>query len=156
MLAEPQWLHHLSQLFHQLGSSSALPNHQPHSTAAARDKSAAARKGLQHRGVQPTSTFRGVTVHKRAHGYCAQAWVDGKQVALGRFMVEQQAAAAQDVVLLHTRGLAAKTNFASMTYASLLNSLQQVGLTWQKQADFAGATCASLLNANMQQVDLST
>ena len=83
--------------------------------AAARRPRPAARN--QHPG---SSAYRGVTRHKRTGRFEAHMWDAGKQIYLGGFDEEANAARAYDLMSLHCRGQAdAQLNFPLSTYAGV-------------------------------------
>jgi hypothetical protein len=57
------------------------------------------------------SRYRGVTHHARTNRYEAHLWDDGKQLYLGGFYNEEQAALAYDLAAIRFRGDDAATNF---------------------------------------------
>jgi len=83
--------------------------------------------GEQKRGTRTTSKYRGVTHHCRTGRWEAHIWEDGKQVYLGGFDSEQQAALAYDVAAIKCRGEEASTNFDMNDYAQELAALNSVG-----------------------------
>ena len=77
-------------------------------------------------GNRSTSKFRGVTHHCRTGRWEAHIWEDGKQVYLGGFDSEHQAALAYDVAAVKCRGDDATTNFCMEDYAQELQKLDGV------------------------------
>lgn len=77
-------------------------------------------------GVRSTSKFRGVTHHCRTGRWEAHIWEDGKQVYLGGFDSEEQAALAYDIAAVKCRGNDAVTNYPIANYAQELANLEQV------------------------------
>ena len=113
----------------------------PPPSASARRAPAAKRRRSGARGAPPdprgkrargggnrsTSTFRGVTHHCRTGRWEAHIWEDGKQVYLGGFDSEHQAALAYDVAAVKCRGDDAATNFCMDDYAQELARLDGIG-----------------------------
>ena len=77
-------------------------------------------------GARSTSKFRGVTHHCRTGRWEAHIWEDGKQVYLGGFDSEHQAALAYDVAAVKCRGDDAVTNFCMEDYAQELRGIANV------------------------------
>lgn len=88
--------------------------------AARRDRAATARKALSQRGSKPTSAFRGVTHHLRTGRWEAHIWMQGKQMYLGGFDSEREAALAYDLAAVKFRGPGAQLNFSMRNYAAEL------------------------------------
>ena len=78
------------------------------------------------KSARSTSKFRGVTHHCRTGRWEAHIWQDGKQIYLGGFDGEEQAALAYDIAAVKCRGISAITNFDRSNYSRELASLQQV------------------------------
>ena len=66
------------------------------------------------------------THHCRTGRWEAHIWQDGKQIYLGGFDGEEQAALAYDIAAVKCRGISAITNFDRSNYSRELASLQQV------------------------------
>ena len=81
---------------------------------------------VEKRNVRSTSDARGVTHHCRTGRYEAHIWDAGKQVYLGGFDSEEQAAIAYDVIAVKCRGMKAQTNFDLRNYANELNALESI------------------------------
>lgn len=62
------------------------------------------------------SRYRGVTHHARTNRYESHIWDDGRQVYLGGFYNEEQAALAYDLAAVNFRGKDAVTNFPAELY----------------------------------------
>lgn len=91
-----------------------------------RDRATSARKALERRGARSTSKYRGVTHHCRTGRWEAHIWEDGKQIYLGGFSEELQAAMAYDLAAIRFRGVDALTNFDKVNYEMELGSMGEV------------------------------
>jgi hypothetical protein len=77
-------------------------------------------------GIRATSKYRGVTHHCRTGRFESHIWDSGKQVYLGGFDTEEQAALAYDIAAVKCRGPAAITNFNIQEYRAELENLHSV------------------------------
>lgn len=75
-----------------------------------------------------SSIFRGVTRHVRTGRWESHIWHKNRQLYLGGFDTEHQAAMAYDMAVLNIKGTSALTNFDLSKYASELNSIMEVGV----------------------------
>ena len=67
------------------------------------------------------SRYRGVTHHSRTNRYESHIWDEGRQIYLGGFYNEDQAALAYDLAATRFRGEDANTNFDSRRYVGELH-----------------------------------
>lgn len=91
-----------------------------------------------HRAGPPapaTSRYRGVSRHRSTRRWEASIWLSGKQVYLGGFEAEADAARAYDVTVLATRGPAAQTNFPAGDYAADLADLEGATPVGEREED---------------------
>jgi len=80
----------------------------------------------EKKSIRSTSEYRGVTHHCRTGRYEAHIWESGKQVYLGGFDREAQAAIAYDLCALKCRGTQATTNFHMANYRQELEKLDSI------------------------------
>ena len=92
----------------------------------AKAKAKASPRGEKRKAVKSTSKYRGVTHHCRTGRWEAHIWEDGKQVYLGGFNKEDQAALAHDLVAIKCRGPGANLNFDFKNYERNLPQLESV------------------------------
>ena len=76
--------------------------------------------------VKSTSKYRGVTLHCRTGRWEAHIWEGGKQVYLGGYDAEDEAALAYDLAALKCRGPKAELNFDLSNYSGDLHHIQGV------------------------------
>ena len=76
--------------------------------------------------MKSTSRFRGVTHHCRTGRFEAHIWQGGKQVYLGGFDQEQQAALAYDMAAMKYRGLEIETNYEKSEHLALIDGESNV------------------------------
>ena len=79
--------------------------------------------------VRATSKYCGVTHHCRTGRWEAHIWEDGKQMYLGGFDGEEQAALAYDIATVKCRGENALTNFAGENYVRELEQFKHIDKT---------------------------
>ena len=101
------------------------------STKVARKKAPKSTDGpkvaqAEKKSIRSTSEYRGVTHHCRTGRYEAHIWESGKQVYLGGFDREAQAAIAYDLCALKCRGTQATTNFHMANYRQELEKLDSI------------------------------
>lgn len=72
-----------------------------------------------------SSCFRGVTQHRRTKKWEAHIWDDHRQIYLGGFDSEEDAARAHDIMALKCRGDNGLTNYSQNDYAALLPELDK-------------------------------
>ncbi|CAK0755336.1 hypothetical protein CVIRNUC_002367 [Coccomyxa viridis] len=84
------------------------------------------RKAGDKKVARSTSRFRGVTHHCRTGRFEAHIWQEGKQIYLGGFDAEEQAALAYDLAALKFRGLDAQTNYDKSTYEQEMLQFNEV------------------------------
>ena len=70
-----------------------------------------------------SSAYRGVSRHRSTRRWEASIWLAGRQVYLGGFEEEEDAARAYDVAALAVRGANAPTNFGPSRYTADLATL---------------------------------
>lgn len=68
-------------------------------------------RGFRHKAVNKTSQFRGVSWYKQRSKWIAQISVDGKNIYLGLFKIEEDAARARDAATRKYYGEFAHLNF---------------------------------------------
>nr|USN25379.1 apetala 2 [Dunaliella parva] len=91
----------------------------------------------EKRGKSSTSDFRGVTHHVRTNRWESHIWEDGKQLYLGGFDTEEQAALSYDLAATKFRGDKAATNFELSAFpkeVELLNTVTRDELVAELRA----------------------
>ncbi|KAK9821727.1 hypothetical protein WJX81_006139 [Elliptochloris bilobata] len=95
--------------------------------AAPPRKRAKARRRQSTEGLRvSTSHYRGVTHHCRTGRWESHIWQDSKQLYLGGFDSEEQAALAYDLAAVKFRGRGASTNFDTSAFEQELAQLNEV------------------------------
>ncbi|CAK0786546.1 hypothetical protein CVIRNUC_009759 [Coccomyxa viridis] len=89
------------------------------SASASPAKSAAQEAAPQH---IPRSRYKGVSCHKLTYRWEASLWLDGRQVYLGGFATEEEAARAYDLAALGCKGANAEINFRRADYIVTLTT----------------------------------
>lgn len=115
--------------------------HLVHQSASHRQAPAAeADAGARTNSKPNSSKYRGVTKHVRTGRWEAHIWCLNRQLYLGGFDTEGQAAIAYDLAAINIKGLdAAITNFDKSKYASQLGTIMKVGGgEWGGQRCFCG------------------
>jgi hypothetical protein len=75
----------------------------------------------------PRKSFRGVSRHRLTQRWEASLWLNGKQLYLGGFDVQDDAARAYDLAALACKGAKAVTNFPPDQYQEQLSQIQNYG-----------------------------
>lgn len=78
---------------------------------------------LQQTGAVQTHVFRGVSRHRLTHRWEASLWLNGKQMYLGGFDSQEDAARAYDLAALACKGSDALINFHAAEYESQLREI---------------------------------
>ncbi|BDA49877.1 probable AP2-like ethylene-responsive transcription factor AIL1 [Coccomyxa sp. Obi] len=89
----------------------------------------------------PKSKYKGVSCHKQTLRWESSLWLNGRQVYLGGFATEQEAAHAYDLAALGCKGPSAEINFPLPSYADMtteLIGLSQVSFGVHKDEEMAG------------------
>ncbi|CAK0784157.1 hypothetical protein CVIRNUC_007360 [Coccomyxa viridis] len=104
------------------GLSSDSPPPKRAARASSKAGSSAAQKRLQ--GASASSVYRGVSRHRLTQRWEASLWLAGKQMYLGGFQDEDDAARAYDLAALACKGPTVPTNFPAEGYS---DSLAEIG-----------------------------
>ena len=84
---------------------------------------AASEHDQQGQQANAAKTFRGVSRHRLTQRWEASLWLNGKQLYLGGFDVQEEAARAYDVAALACKGDKAVTNFDASEYLAQLSEM---------------------------------
>ncbi|KAK9840227.1 hypothetical protein WJX74_005866 [Apatococcus lobatus] len=117
---------HQDRQSHQLQQSQ---QQQQHHSPVARSAGAPAPHGLfnslkRQPGSPCSSPFRGVSKHRLTQRWEASLWLSGKQLYLGGFEREEDAARAYDIAALACKGAMVATNFDSSEYSEELDAVR--------------------------------
>jgi hypothetical protein len=101
-------------------------DHVPSSPSSSRRRggSSSAQRHVKPNYQPIKKTFRGVSKHRLTQRWEASLWLNGKQLYLGGFNVQEDAARAYDLAALACKGAKASTNFRAMEYERQLRELQ--------------------------------
>ena len=102
---------------HQLGVPTIVAG-QPTAPPAARKSS------TSMKATSLKKNFRGVSRHKLTQRWEASLWLNGRQLYLGGFNLQQDAAKAYDLAALACKGKRAVTNFPTEMYKDQLQEMQ--------------------------------
>lgn len=89
-----------------------------------RGGSSSSHRHMKANSHQMKKTFRGVSRHRLTQRWEASLWLNGKQLYLGGFNVQEDAARAYDLAALACKGAKASTNFRAVEYERQLRELQ--------------------------------
>ncbi|CAI5480603.1 unnamed protein product [Closterium sp. Yama58-4] len=104
----------------------AVPPSDAGATKREAGKGKARRVVQRKRPANSTSKFRGVTHHCRTGRWEAHIWEEGRQVYLGGFDSEKQAALMYDIAALKMRGEDAQTNLPPEEYTKYTKEIEAV------------------------------
>ncbi|CAI5519555.1 unnamed protein product [Closterium sp. Naga37s-1] len=108
------------------GSEGAVPPSDSAALKREAGKGKARRVVQRKRPANSTSKFRGVTHHCRTGRWEAHIWEEGRQVYLGGFDSEKQAALMYDIAALKMRGEDAQTNLPPEEYTKYTKEIEAV------------------------------
>ena len=116
------------QLMPPTPEHTTLPQKKRHAPTDANAPPMPKKQRIGARGNAPSSGFRGVSQHKLTLRWESSLWHEKRQVYLGGWADEKEAARAYDVVALHAKGELANTNFPAADYAEELKAFEGLAL----------------------------
>jgi hypothetical protein len=106
------------------GESSKMPHRRKPDTSGKRGHDYVFNERLRPNSNQMKKSFRGVSRHRLTQRWEASLWLNGKQLYLGGFNIQEDAARAYDLAALACKGSKASTNFSVSEYTAQLNELK--------------------------------
>lgn len=108
-----------------VGAQGFVPRHLSRSSVLSSSKFRydGSHKVLKANSNSLKKSFRGVSRHRLTQRWEASLWLNGKQLYLGGFNVQEDAARAYDLAALACKGAKASTNFRAAEYERQLREL---------------------------------
>ena len=106
------------------GESSHMSRRRKPETSGKRGHDYIFNEKLRPNSNEMKKSFRGVSRHRLTQRWEASLWLNGKQLYLGGFNIQEDAARAYDLAALACKGSKASTNFCVSEYTAQLNELK--------------------------------